>query len=50
MIFAAELVPRALANGLFGEQRLLANAIGNFGKLALVSANRGQVFRLADNI
>ena len=40
----------AFADGFFGEQGLLADAVGNFGEFALIGANRGQIVNLPDEI
>src|SRR2546429_527977 len=38
------------ADGFFGEQGLLADAVGDFGEFALIGANSGKVIGLADEI
>ena len=40
----------AIADDFFGEEGLLANAVGDFGKFALVGADGGEVVALADEI
>jgi hypothetical protein len=40
----------AVADGFFGEEGLLAEAVGDFGELALVGADGGEVVGLADEI
>jgi len=40
----------AFADGFFGEESLLADAVGDFGEFALIGANSGKVIGLADEI
>src|SRR5712672_2777419 len=40
----------ALADGFFGEERLLAEAVGDFAEFALVRADGGKIFGLADEV
>src|SRR5713226_2755097 len=40
----------AVADGFFGEEGLLADAIGDFGEFALVGTDGGEVIGLADEI
>jgi hypothetical protein len=40
----------AFADGFFGEQGLLADAVGDFGDFALVGTDGGEVAGLADEI
>src|SRR5580693_3454985 len=40
----------AVADGFFGEEGLLADAVGDFGEFALVGTDGGQVIGLADEI
>src|SRR6267142_1236871 len=44
------LVCGAVADGFVGEEGLLADAAGDFGEIALVGADGGQVVGLADEI
>src|SRR5260370_38061734 len=40
----------AFADGVFGEEGLLADAIGDFGEFALVGTDGGEVIGLADEV
>ena len=42
------LVRGAAADGFFGEEGLLAEAVGDFGEFAFVDADGGEVVHLAD--
>ena len=44
------LVGGAVVNGFFGEEGLLADAVGDFGEFALVGADGGEVVGLADEV
>src|SRR5437899_9478952 len=40
----------AIADGFFGEEGLLADAVGDFGELALIGADGRQVVNLTDEV
>jgi len=40
----------AFADGFFGEEGLLADAVGDFGEFALIGTDGREVVRLADEI